>query len=323
MIFKQYLKQIKNSTLDEVLITFGKKAYPKFGNIIILAGGTGSGKGFVTSSLLGIEGKVLDVDALKILATKSELAAKKFPELKAIGDKIRGGGKMDAKTTSRLHDIVGELGYADKKLEALGRSILSSSPDRKPNIIFDVTLKDEKKLKKITDIATKLGYEKENIHIVWVLQKTSIAMTLNMARTRNVAEDMLLTTHQGALNTMTNILKSGVTTNINGDVYIVFNRPQIDATITAKTDNTGQTLKSKHTKSNVMFIEKALILQVKEKGKAFRPAKDIIKEFLTKIKNALTTKQFKSTIKWFKGLKKGKILENYMNYLSSSSNNLP
>lgn len=30
--------------ISEALITFGKSAYPKFGNIVILAGGAGSGK---------------------------------------------------------------------------------------------------------------------------------------------------------------------------------------------------------------------------------------------------------------------------------------
>ena len=33
--------------LQEALITFGGKPYPKFGNIVILAGGAGSGKGFI------------------------------------------------------------------------------------------------------------------------------------------------------------------------------------------------------------------------------------------------------------------------------------
>ena len=37
---------LEHKSLQEKLITFGKKAYPKFGNVVILAGGAGSGKGF-------------------------------------------------------------------------------------------------------------------------------------------------------------------------------------------------------------------------------------------------------------------------------------
>lgn len=41
------MKSFKDFTsLDEALITFGGKAYPKFGQVVILAGGAGSGKGF-------------------------------------------------------------------------------------------------------------------------------------------------------------------------------------------------------------------------------------------------------------------------------------
>ena len=38
--------------LNEKLITFGGKAYPKFGNAVLLAGGAGSGKGFVKETII-------------------------------------------------------------------------------------------------------------------------------------------------------------------------------------------------------------------------------------------------------------------------------
>ena len=43
----------KFGNLTEKLITFANKAYPKFGNVIIMAGGAGSGKGFVKDKLVG------------------------------------------------------------------------------------------------------------------------------------------------------------------------------------------------------------------------------------------------------------------------------
>ena len=41
------MKSFRELVMNEKLITFGGKAYPKFGQVVILAGGAGSGKGFV------------------------------------------------------------------------------------------------------------------------------------------------------------------------------------------------------------------------------------------------------------------------------------
>ena len=57
--------------LSEALMTFGPGAYPKFGNVVILAGGAGSGKGMQKDKLLGINGVNLDVDAIKKLAASA------------------------------------------------------------------------------------------------------------------------------------------------------------------------------------------------------------------------------------------------------------
>ena len=75
-ITEQELMQNTAEDLMEKLITFGGKAYPKFGNIVIMAGGAGSGKGFVLNKLVGVEGKVFDVDELKRLASKTPAISK-------------------------------------------------------------------------------------------------------------------------------------------------------------------------------------------------------------------------------------------------------
>ena len=62
-IREEYI-QNQYDDLLEALITFGGQAYPKFGNVVIMAGGAGSGKGFVKDKLVGVEGFTFDVDAL-------------------------------------------------------------------------------------------------------------------------------------------------------------------------------------------------------------------------------------------------------------------
>ena len=77
LTFRDYLAE-EYTELVEKLITFGGQAYPKFGNVIIMAGGAGSGKGFVKDKLVGAEGFVFDVDELKKLAAATPAIVRKI-----------------------------------------------------------------------------------------------------------------------------------------------------------------------------------------------------------------------------------------------------
>lgn len=124
--------------LEEDLVTFGGKAYPKYGQFVILAGGSGSGKGFIIKSLLGIDAKVIDPDYLKELVLKSHgLVNKKLKQ-------ITGKQTFDLKKPEDVRDvhvaIDGNLNLNNKRTNIL------STQQRKqatlPNLIFDTTLRD-------------------------------------------------------------------------------------------------------------------------------------------------------------------------------------
>lgn len=51
--------------MNEAGLSLNGRAYPKFNNVIIAAGGAGSGKGFVLNNVLLFKGKTFDGDALK------------------------------------------------------------------------------------------------------------------------------------------------------------------------------------------------------------------------------------------------------------------
>jgi hypothetical protein len=92
--------------LMEALITFGGQAYPKFGNVVIMAGGAGSGKGFVKDKLVGIEGKVFDVDELKTLAAKTPIIRRRAKaEFGVDLEKLAKNLKID-KNVAKLHEII-------------------------------------------------------------------------------------------------------------------------------------------------------------------------------------------------------------------------
>lgn len=257
--------------ITEALITFAGKAYPKFGNVVIMAGGAGSGKGFVKDKLVGMEGFVFDVDAMKTLAMKA-------PRL---GDKVKDEFGVDLSNLNlknsddvfKLHSIIGdELKLDDRKLKTLYGSILTADPDRKPNLIFDVTLKDLRKLEAITRAAKSLGYANEKIHIVWVVNDIEVAKAQNAKRDRTVPVEILINTHRGVSNTMNDVIKMGkqITRYLDGDVVFAFNKVDVDSQV-KKSGKGGS------------FIVDADYFYVKQAGKRPVPLNKLSDELKRKI----------------------------------------
>lgn len=266
--FKDYLNEVLEENLemqqqvgdqlDEKLITFGGKAYPKFNQIVILAGGAGSGKGFVLNKLLGIEGKVMDVDALKALAIASENIAAKIKE--ETGEDIKNFDLRVPENVSRIHELISDIyGITGAKQDLLFKSIQdrATNQDRKPNVIFDVTLKDISKLEKLTRSAKNLGYKAEDIHIVWVVNDVNVAIDQNAKRSRVVPEEILMTTHEGVSLTMRKVVDLGdnIKKYMDGDIWFAFNKAGVDTKV--KTSDFGG-----------MYIEEAEYIQLKKKGQS-------------------------------------------------------
>ena len=263
--------------------------------------------------MVGIEGKVFDVDALKKLAQKSELANIKFPELKILDLK-------KSEDVGKLHAMVKELGYEDARMEALAKSIMSQPEDRKPNLIFDVTLKDVNKLNEILRYVIPIGYDKKNIHLVWVINEMNIAMEQNQKRSRVVPEKILIATHQGAAKTVSKLVKSkNIDKYIDGDVYFVFNRARIDSVLVSGDSKEvkskfGGTTKAYKEKGNMItlkpsYIEKGsvLYLHVKQAGKPTKSLNDIFVDFGYALRK-LKPNDVSGTKIWFDEISKGMVV---------------
>lgn len=267
------MKSFKDFTsLDEALITFGGKAYPKFGQVVILAGGAGSGKGFTLEKLLGIEGITLDVDALKKLVMGStKLAA----EIKSkTGHDVKTMNLKNPENVATLHHVIADVFNVSNKNQARVYAGIAAAPeDRKPNLIFDVTLKSMSKLASIARDVETLGYKKENIHIVWVMNDVHIAMQQNLKRDRVVPKEILMDTHEGAALTMAKILNMGDSLKqyMDGDIWISFNKVGIDSEI-KKSDKGG------------MFVVKSNYIKVKAKGKPSKSVEQLDNEIVAKVK---------------------------------------
>ena len=292
--------------LDEKLITFSNRA--AYGQIVFMAGGAGSGKGFAIDNFIDGAGfKVRDVDEMKKQLGKldalgkfsvdkwykkfgknlSTKPPKKNPKgmspKEHIEEFVLGKGlsisdiSKDLKNPNNvasLHYIVDAMKLKDKWLI----SMLSGKDNKEtlPNLLFDITAK---KVASITDVLTPLlnaGYDSKNIHLIWVLTNYHIAVDRNKQRDRVVPDDILLQTHEGAGKTMWNLLTKALPKGLNGRVDVILNNQENTIYHIQPTTRKGK---------KVGVVSDFLSLPIKKQGGSIIPEKVWKSKLYTWIRN--------------------------------------
>lgn len=198
--------------LEEKLIVYG--GGKKYGQIVFLAGGAGSGKGFASEKFMQKElFKVRDVDEWKKTFLKLSSTIKKYSELKGLN--LRNPDDV-----FKLHMAVKKMGIKGRSLQLLLRDV---RPDRLPNIMFDITFKDTEEIDEVMPMLLRAGYQPRDIHITWVLTNYHIAVKQNKERDRIVPDDIMIATHTGAATSMYNVIKGNLPRGVDGQVNIVLN----------------------------------------------------------------------------------------------------
>jgi hypothetical protein len=284
------LDTIKEEQLDEKLITFSNRK--PYGQIVFMAGGAGSGKGFAIDNFIDAAGfKVRDVDEMKSAVGKLDQLGKfsiddwfkkyasKLPEEDRahVEEFVVGKGMSiadvannlkDPNNVAALHYIVDAMGLKDKWII----NMLSGKTNKEtlPNLLFDITAK---KVNSISDVIKPLvdaGYDPKNIHLIWVLTDYHLAVSNNKGRDRVVPDDILLGTHEGAAKTIWGILTKGLPKGLNGRIDVILNNRE--NTVTYK-DSKGNEMKG--------AVKGFLSLPVKKQGGGNLPEK-VWKELLYK-----------------------------------------
>jgi hypothetical protein len=287
--FRDYL--VEQQALEEKLVTFGGKAYPKFGHMVIMAGGAASGKGFVRDKLLGIEGAVYDVDHLKKMVAKTDDLSKHIKDVSGYDVKALYSNLKNQDNVRHLHAAVKSLHVDDRKLARLMNSVFLAPADRIPNIIFDVTLKDMKKFYELTGfIDTTLPYSRRNVHLVWVITSFEVAKKLNAKRDRVVPDDIMVETHTGASATMAQLMKMSdqIQRHLDGDVVFVFNTKKVDSKYIEREEgdsrrNTPAEFGGKYKGGFFDKKQDAFYIYVKRQGEKMMSMNDLSKELTAKI----------------------------------------
>ena len=257
--FLEHLHLREFQQLDEKLIIVGKGK--RYGQIMFLAGGAGSGKGFAIKNFLeGDKFKVRDVDEWKKALMKIGELKKKWPE-------IRGLNLREPNDVATLHQFVKEKGIKDKTLDRmLGDAIRSGSAKKGtlPNILFDITLKEIGDIKEVLPSLMEAGYDSKNMHLTWVLTNYHVAVKNNADRERVVPADILLQTHEGAAKTMVDIIRGKTPSGLDGAVNVILNNRENTIPFT---DNAGKVRTGNKAKNIV--VKDFTYLNMKKEGKKF------------------------------------------------------
>lgn len=243
------MEVINEEQLDEKLITYNNRK--PYGQVVFLAGGAGSGKGFSRSNFLDDAiFKVRDVDEMKkqlqimnrLGKLDVETIIKKYGKnikpkdmeqiRKVFGLETKRGKKVSLQNlnlknpdhVSVLHNLVKAMGIKDKSLANMLAS--QSNPETLPNIMFDITAKDLSDITDVLPLLKRAGYNSKNIHLTWILTNYVTALENNKGRSRMVPEDILLKTHEGAANTVWSLVTRALPKGMNGRVDVVLNNPQ-------------------------------------------------------------------------------------------------
>ena len=281
--FRQHLTE--QQYLEEKLIMLNNGR--KDGQIVFLAGGAGSGKGFASDNFMEKEKfKVRDVDEWKKTFMKIADLQNKYPEIKGLDMKKPAD-------VSKLHMFVKNLNLKNKTLDVM----LDHLKDRKklPNIMFDITAKDTKDVTQFLPRLLAAGYNPANIHLVWVLTDYKIAIKQNASRERVVASDIMLSTHEGAGETVYKFITGqGQKMQINGEIHVILNNKK--NTVFFEPSGADRTSKISG-KKNEKVVKDFTYLTLKKRGKAMTAEDKVMKQLYNWVVDNIPKSDFQKALK--------------------------
>jgi hypothetical protein len=284
----------EDEQLDEKLITFSNRA--PYGQVVFMAGGAGSGKGFAISNFIDSAGfKVRDVDEMKKQVGKLDKLGKisvdswynrysgnlspdarehveKYVINKGLTISDIAGDLKNPNNVASLHFIVDAMGIKEKWL--INMLSGKNNPETLPNLIFDITAKNIKSITKTIPALISQGYKPQNIHLIWVLTNYYIAVQQNQKRERVVPDDIMLKSHEGAARTIWSIVTGSLPKGLNGRIDVILGGAK---NTVMYTDSNGNELKG--------AVKGFTTLPVKKQGGGVLPEKQWLNKLYKWVSN--------------------------------------
>ena len=259
-----FLQFLAEQYLEEKLIMYNQGK--RYGQIVFLAGGAGSGKGFAIANFMEKEKfKVRDVDEWKKAFMKIADAQNKYPE-------IKGLKLSNPRDVAKIHKFVKKLGIKEKSIDLM---LADANSRHLPNIMFDITMKDTSNIDVVMPKLIKAGCDAKNIHLTWVLTNYAVAIINNRNRERVVPEDIMLLSHEGAATSMYDVIKGKLPKGLNGSVRVILNNR--DNTIPYVDPDTKKPMK---TSQGNLLVKDFTYLTFKKEGKSIGPEMNVKRQLL-------------------------------------------
>lgn len=210
---KKPYKDEADFTIEESFISPGGGS--KYGNVIFLAGGAGSGKSTAVRKFVDLSGyKILNPDDYKERAVRgADKGIMSFSRFRNLDPNSPEGAQAIHKMFFQSKAPIGQsvtLGLIDKT-----RSVL-------PNYLFDRTFSQPKELPRLSQKLVRFGYAPQNIHVIFVDTPAEKAVAQNRMRTRRLPDEIVQSTNAGARRNVTDFLYKRLKgTPIDGDVWII------------------------------------------------------------------------------------------------------
>lgn len=282
MKFSNYITEQQDLQEKLILLSNGKK----YGQICFLAGGAGSGKGFAAANFMEKEKfKVRDVDEWKKTLLKMANVVK-TPEKFDKGDigpdkyaEIKGLDLTKPNDVFKLHKFVDAMGIKDKTLDLMLNNL--HKKEVLPNILFDITAKNINDVAKFMPRLLKAGYNPANIHLVWVLTNYQVSLKNNLdpSRGRIVPEDIMLSSHSGAAETMVDMIQgTGKKIQLNGQIHVILNNRENTVYFSDPSGKKKERISAITGKKNSDVIKDFKYLTLKKRGKGMETQKSVQKQ---------------------------------------------
>lgn len=241
------MKSLLNYIIEKQSINFGK-SNPNYGQCIILAGGPGSGKGYIKDHKILADFKSVDVDDLKKMYIKMVEKGK-----------IKDDKEYDLRNpehVSELHMKVKAKGWKNKQREHFWKQH-SDGKGSLPNVLWDMVSDDINDINEIIKYAKPIGY---NITLVWVCCNIETAKEGNWNRDRRVSDDVIEKGHAGAYKTLMSLLENKYPETNDGlnNVWIAFS-PGYHRLLTGEYKKNPVIKVKKDNDGNFIFNDKELI----------------------------------------------------------------
>ena len=193
-----------------------------YGNCIILAGGPASGKSYNVGRSFTIDGyKTYDVDKYKEFFLNGLEKGKKsivnVAKKREMPSKKSDYKMENPDDVSKLHFAVKDLKWKEIQRNNLDKSL--STTKFLPNIVFDITGKEESDISELAEMAKSHGYL---VTFVWVVCSRQRAIFRNHYRARHVSDKIFHTIHNEVARAVPRMLiNEDITKNID-QAWILF-----------------------------------------------------------------------------------------------------